>query len=380
MKIRFSRKDCIFCAVMAVICPGLFFIPAPDKLAMPGGETVPARVLKTDDSGLLRHGLVLAGSQVLQVQILSGKYKGETFQAANELRGQLELDKQFQPGDRITVALPQGAQPRQTVLTAKDHDRTLWTAALFGGFCLLLLFFGGWTGAKALFSFVFSCLVIFKALIPLTLSGVPASLVIAGCVILLTAVILFLVAGLTRKGMAAFTGAVAGVLAGLIMAHLAGVLLKINGATMPYVQTLLYSGYHDLNIPDIFVGAVILASSGAVMDLAMDIASAAEELNFHNPRLSMKELTCSCLRIGRSVVGTMTTTLLLAYSGGYLTLLMMFSVQGTHITDILNNPLVAAETVKTLIGSFSLVLVAPLTAVTSGWIFTKFQKRMNYEQ
>ena len=111
------------------------------------------------------------------------------------------------------------------------------------------------------------------------------------------------------------------------------------------------------------------------MDLAMDIASAAEELNFHNPRLSMKELTCSCLRIGRSVVGTMTTTLLLAYSGGYLTLLMMFSVQGTHITDILNNPLVAAETVKTLIGSFSLVLVAPLTAVTSGWIFTKFQKK-----
>ena len=163
---------------------------------------------------------------------------------------------------------------------------------------------------------------IFKALIPLTLSGVPASLVIAGCVILLTAVIIFLVAGLTRKGMAAFTGAVAGVLAGLIMAHLAGVLLKINGATMPYVQTLLYSGYHDLNIPDIFVGAVILASSGAVMDLAMDIASAAEELNFHNPRLSMKELTCSCLRIGRSVVGTMTTTLLLAYSGGYLTLLI----------------------------------------------------------
>mgnify|MGYP003317613892 CR=1 FL=1 len=86
----------------------------------------------------------------------------------------------------------------------------------------------------------------------------------------------------------------------------------------------------------------------------------------------MKELTGSCFRIGKSVVGTMTTTLLLAYSGGYLTLLMMFSVQGTHIADILNNPLVAAETIKTLIGSFSLVLVAPLTAITSGWIFTRY--------
>ena len=134
---------------------------------------------------------------------------------------------------------------------------------------------------------------------------------------------------------------------------------------------LLYSGYSELNIPDIFTGAVILACSGAVMDLAVDIASAAEELAFHNPQLTMKELTGSCFRIGRSVVGTMTTTLLLAYSGGYLTLLMMFSVQGTHIADILNNPLVAAETIKTLIGSFSLVLGAPFTALISGWIFAR---------
>ncbi len=375
MKIRFSKRDSIFCAVLAAICLGLFQIPAPDRLSVQDGRTVPAKVLKTDDSGLMQHGLVLAGSQVLQVQILSGKYKGKTFPAANELRGQLELDKRFQAGDRITVVMPQMEIPPDTVLAAKDHDRSFWTTVLFSGFCLLLILFGGWTGCKALFSFLFSCLVIFKAVIPLSLMGVPASGVIAGSVILLTAVIIFLVAGLTRKGMAAFTGAVAGVLAGLIMAYIFGVLLKINGATMPYVQTLLYSGYSELNIPDIFVGAVILASSGAVMDLAMDIASAAEELAFHNPQLGMKELTWSGFRIGRSVVGTMTTTLLLAYSGGYLTLLMMFSVQGTNVTDILNNPLVAAETVKTLIGSFSLVLVAPLTAITSGWIFSRHQTK-----
>lgn len=216
---------------------------------------------------------------------------------------------------------------------------------------------------------------IFKLVIPLTLQGIPASLVIAGSVTLLTAVITFLVAGLTRKGLAAFAGAFAGVLAGMLLVHIFGLLLKINGAVMPYVQPLLYSGYDKLDMADIFAGAVILACSGAVMDLAMDIASAAEELHYHNPGLSMRELRNSCFRIGRSVVGTMTTTLLLAYSGGYLTLMMMFAVQGTHPVDIINNPLVAAEMVKTLIGSLSLVLVAPLTAIASGWIYCRHTKK-----
>ena len=75
--------------------------------------------------------------------------------------------------------------------------------------------------------------------------------------------------------------------------------------------------------------------------------------------------------MGRSVVGTMTTTLLLAYSGGYITLLMMFAAQGTPVSEFLNSTVVAPELAKTLIGSFSLVLVAPFTAVISGWIFSR---------
>ena len=194
-------------------------------------------------------------------------------------------------------------------------------------------------------------------------------------VVLLTAVIIFLVAGITRKALAAFSGATAGVFAGLAMAHFFGALMKINGATMPYVQALFFSGYDFLDMADIFTGALILASSGAVMDLAMDIASAVEELSFHNPQLGAGKLFASGIRIGRSVVGTMTTTLLLAYSGGYLTLLMMFVAQGTSIRDVVNNPLVAAEMVKTLIGRFSLVLVAPLTAVSAGWIFGNKERK-----
>jgi uncharacterized membrane protein len=141
--------------------------------------------------------------------------------------------------------------------------------------------------------------------------------------------------------------------------------MNINGATMPYVQTLLYSGYEKLDLHDIFIGAMVLASSGAVMDLAIDIASGIEEVARHNPRLPPASLFRSGMRIGRSVVGTMTTTLLLAYSGGYITMLMMFSAQGTSPVDFLNSTIVSGEIVKTLVGSFTLVLVAPFTALVS---------------
>ena len=363
------KQEGIFLIAVLICCIVLYFIPPPPHPAAQTGKRVRAEVITVDNTAVMQHGLVRFGSQKLTVRMLDGFFKGQVFHASNELRAQLELDKEFEPGDTAIVILQPSDRPENAVLIAQDHSRSGWGLLLFGGFCLLLCVFGGWTGTKALFSFVFSCLVIWKAVIPLALRGWPASWTIFGSVCLLTAVIVYLVAGVTRKGFAAFAGSGAGLLAGLGMAHLFGHLMKINGATMPYVQALLYSGYEFLNLQDIFIGAMILASSGAVMDLAMDIAAGVEEVARHNPSLPAKELICSGIRIGRSVVGTMTTTLLLAYSGGYITLLMMFAAQGTSPWDFLNSTLVAAETVKTLIGSFSLVLVAPFTAVIAGWLF-----------
>lgn len=358
------KRDLWFVLIVAPVCAALGLLPGVPHLKTPAGRTVRGRVTAVDDSGLTRHGLVRFGSQKLTVEV-----KGEIFAANNELRGQLELDKVFVPGDAVRVVVQPGDRPGESMLTAQDYDRNFWSLTLFAAFCVLLCVFGAWTGVKALVSFVFSCMVIWKIVVPLALRGCPASWIIFGAVCLLTAVIIFLVAGISRKGIAAFAGAISGVLAGLGMAHVFGRLMNINGAVMPYAQTLLYSGSETLNLQDIFIGAMVLASSGAVMDLGMDIAAGVEEVARHNPQLSARELTMSGIRIGRSVVGTMTTTLLLAYSGGYLTLLMMFAAQGTSVSDFLNNPLVASELVKTLIGSFSLVLVAPFTAVISGWVF-----------
>ena len=111
------------------------------------------------------------------------------------------------------------------------------------------------------------------------------------------------------------------------------------------------------------------------MDLGMDVAAGMQEVVQHKPSVSRQELTRSGLRIGRSVVGTMSTTLLLAYTGGYLTLMMAFMAQGVPLTDFINNHYVASEAVKTIIGSFGLVLVAPFTALAGGFMLLPGRKK-----
>lgn len=367
MKIPSMRKrEILFLAVILLFSAALLLIPstAPTAAAQ-DGSLRRVKVKTVDNSGLEKHGYVWYGSQILTVEL-----DGKTFRGGNDLRAQMELDKIFVPGETaLAVVNKSTVDPENDVLTVREHWRNGWSYALFGIFCVFLCIFGSWTGVKALFSFVFSCLVIWKMVVPLVLRGWHASWLIFAVVCILTFVIIFLVGGVTKKALAAFAGAISGIFAGLAMAHFFTAVMKINGATMPYIQPLLFGGYGFLDLQDIFIGGIILASSGAVMDLAMDIASGVEEVSRHNPELPAKELILSGLRMGRSVVGTMTTTLLLAYSGGYLCLLMMFASQGTPVTDFLNNPLVASEMVKTLVGSFSLILVAPFTALIAGWIF-----------
>ena len=367
--LKISRRDVVMVVSMMVLCivlTKLDFFPRKDPEP---GRKERARVLSVDNSGIMETGLLRMGSQILKVEVLSGRWKGETFRASNQLRAQMELDKLFEKGDVILVGILDDATPEQSTLNAQDHYRTSYTIFLFLLFAALLLAFGGLTGFCALLSFVFTALVIWRLVVPLCLMGWNAIFVSFIAVALLSVVIIFLVAGLNRKGVTAFSGAFCGVLASSVLAYVFVHLFKINGAVMPYSQALLYSGYEYLSLSDIYVGAIFLASSGAVMDLAMDVAAGMEEISNKNPDLPPVELLYSGIRIGRAVVGTMTTTLLLAYSGGYLTLLMTFAAQGTSPIDCINNPYIASETVKTLIGSFGLVLVAPFTALIGTMIY-----------
>lgn len=359
----FNRRDAVMTAVLLAVslalC-GISLLPSTDP--EPGSKEK-AVVISVDNSGVDEFGLVRRGTQQLQVKVLSGKFKGRVFNAVNELRSQMELDKLFVPGDKILAGILHDAVPEVTVINAQDYYRFTPALWLFAIFALLLLVFGGSTGFNALLSFVISCQVIWKVVVPLCLRNWNAVAVSLVAVAVLTFIIIFLVAGVNFKGVTAFGGAMLGVISCAVTGWFFARVFHINGAVMPYSQALLYSGYEMLNLSDIYVGAIFLSSSGAVMDLAMDIASGMDELVLKRQDISRKALFISGIRMGRSVVGTMTTTLLLAYSGGYLTLLMVFAAQGTGFIDILTNPHVASELVKTLVGSFSLVLVAPFTAL-----------------
>ena len=352
--------------------------PSAATVVRDDGVSMRARVVSTDDSQVSLAGLVEYGTQHLEVEMLEGPAKGSRFRAENELRAQLDIDKKFAPGDIAAVTWPAGGAHSSDTLVARDHWRLGWAFALFAAFAALLVAFGGATGAKALFSFVFSCLAVWKLLIPLVLAGWHASSVSFLVVAVLTGVIMYLVAGWTRKALCAFSGSMLGVFASLALAHIVARAMHVNGATMPYAQQLIYSGFPYLDLQDIFIGAIVLASSGAVMDLGMDIAAGVCEVKRHNPALGFRELFLSGLRIGRAVVGTMTTTLLLAYSGGYLTLLMVFAAQGTRPADFISSTLVSAELVKTLVGSFGLVLVAPFTAFVSAAIFARQPRNASF--
>ena len=142
------------------------------------------------------------------------------------------------------------------------------------------------------------------------------------------------------------------------------------GMTASYAQTLAFSGNLHLSMRDIFYAAIVIGASGAAMDIAMDVAASMQEVKDKKPDIAIMELIQSGFNVGRAVIGTMTTTLLLAYSGGYLTLLMLFVTKNSSFARILNLKIVAAEIMRTLIGSIGLVLVAPITAIVAGWILS----------
>ncbi|MCD8367847.1 MAG: YibE/F family protein [Clostridiales bacterium] len=338
-----------------------------------GGERVAARVVAVDNSTIINTGLVQSGDQSCQVTLLGGSHKGETYWASNLLNGSLEQDKIYEEGDRALVLVSLDGDEVASV-SMIDHYRLDLEILLLAAFFLFLVLFAGWTGVRAILSFVLSVLAIWKVLVPCCLKGMDPILIGGAITIGLTLMIIALVFGFDRRCLAAVTGAFAGVALTCVLGVLCTSTFKIQGAVMSFSETLLYSGYENLDLTRIFMASIFVGSSGALMDLTVDITAAVNEVVQKRPDLSRWEAARSGIQVGRAAMGTMTTTLLLAYSGGYIALLMVFMAQGTPLINILSYKYVASEIVHTLVGSFGLVLAAPLTALTAGW-FLAGQKK-----
>lgn len=363
----------IFCLVLIVI---LFLLPTgfEDAVIYKGTERCAAEILSADNSKIINSGLIKSGEQSCNVKFLAGKFKGQEAKGFNILGGSLQSDKIFSPGDKALVVI---THKDGEVLSVNliDHYRLDKEWILAGCFVLFLILFAGRTGLRAVLSFVLTVMMLWKVLVPAYLKGMSPIPVGLGIILLLTLIIISLVYGFNKKSLSAVSGSFLGIITTCILGMIFTDAFKIHGAIMSNSESLLYSGYQHLNLTQIFMASIFIGSSGAVMDLAVDITSAVNEVIQKKPEIGWKEAVGSGMAVGKAAMGTMTTTLLLAYSGGCIALLMVFMAQGTPIDNILNYKYVSSEILDTIVGSFGLVTVAPFTALTSGILLTRKNRR-----
>lgn len=363
--------------LVAILTAALCVLMIPSvSVKFSSGHEVRGIAIAVDNSEVIRSNVSNIGYQTVTVKLLDKPYKGRIVDASNILLGKLDQDNFYKTGDSLFVVFNPQPGPGQPAVRTVEKIRQGWIALLFAIFAGSLIFFGRKTGLRGLLSFIITLAVIFFFLIPALLKSVPPVIVSSVTIIFLTFIIMFLVAGISRRAIAASAGTIAGLAFTLLITELFGGLLGLYGYTNPYSEVLLYSGHLGLNMRDIFTSSIVIGASGAAMDISMDVSTSMEEILHKRPDIGRKELIMSGFTIGRAVIGTMTTTLLLAYSGSYLTLLMLFQTLTTSPVRALNMKIVIAELLRTVSGSLSLVLVAPLTAVLSGFLLMSERRRI----
>lgn len=366
------------CLVLTLI---LLLLPTgfEDYIVFRESDIQPAKVISTDESSIIDTGLVRAGEQVCKIEILKGQFKGRITQGKNLLNGSLEQDKLFAEGDTALVRINYDGDEILTV-SMIDHYRIPWELLLGALFIALLFVFAGRTGIRAVLSFVLTVLMIWKVLVPCYLRGWNPIWVGLAMTSVMTVLIIALVYGFDRRCLAAVSGSMLGILVTCVLGILFTDGFRIHGAVMSSSESLLYAGYSHLSLTRIFMAAIFIGNSGAIMDLSVDITSAVYEVVEKRPDLPAWEAVKSGMNVGRAAMGTMTTTLLFAYSGGYIAQLMVFMAQGTPIINILNYKYVAAEIIHTVVGSFGLVTVAPFTAMCAGLFLAKREKKTGEDE
>lgn len=356
--------------VFIILLAALWWIPTGfQKQIYVNSEGVKARVVEVNNKGVYSTGMIQQGDQRCTIEILEGEHKGQQVEGMNLLTGKLEFDKMFKPGDEAWVLLELDSSNAVIFANMVDYYRIDQQIFLIGLFVILIIAFSGFTGVRTLLSFSFALLSIVKILIPCLLKGIPPLLVALMVGNLLTVMTLLLVAGCNKKAYTAIISSMICSLMTCLLAVVFGDLFKMHGAVMDWSESLLYAGYQNLDLTAIFQAGIYLACSGAILDLAIDISAALDEVIKNNPSVSRVNLIKSGLSIGKSVVGSQTTTLLLAYMGSYITILMVYMAQGTPLMSILNSQKVSSEILHTFVGCIGLVLVSPLTAIICGIVY-----------
>ena len=311
------------------------------------------------------------GSQMLTVTVKSGRYAG-TRMLADSTVGPL-FGQPLAVGDRVTVGLSTYADGTVRCYVY-EYNRAPGLAVILALFLLVTVAVGGKVGARSLLCLGLTAAALVWILLPLLLRGwptIPTAFLIAVLVSVVTFVIL---GGVEKKTVCACLGTLAGIALAALFALAAQRLLRIDGYRQEYAEALLQlrqTGESAVGISGLLAAGVIVSALGAVMDVAMSISSAVQELRRVNDSLTPRELLRSGMNIGRDMVGTMTNTLILAIAGSGLTLIVYICSLGLQPRQLLSSAYISLEAISAIASSIGVILAVPLTAVFCALAFGK---------
>lgn len=317
------------------------------------------------------------GSQSLNVVVLTGRFKGETMPVTNYL-GPLH-EKIAKQGSVLTVTITADSREDGFQISIVNYDFTWLLVGMLALFVIAVVIIGRKKGVMSLIGLLYSLIAIVFFLIPMWLKGYPALPLTLVCCLFITVFGFTLLGGVTKKTVSAMLGTLLCVAVSAVFAIVCGRIARVSGLTMDEAEWLLDESQMlpgvTLNVRGLFVSGIIISALGAVMDVAMSIASSVNELNEVDPTLSKKRLFTSGMNIGRDMIGTMTNTLILAFVGSSLNLMIIMFAAGMQPYQLINNDDTIMEVIRAVAGSLGLVLAVPLTAAAA----SGFAKRKKEE-
>ena len=281
--------------------------------------------------------------------------------------GQLQLPD-YQAGDEVIVALDTDPDGNQTT-SVIDRWRLPVLEYLVGAFAIVTIIVAGWRGIRALVSLALTLVLAVKLLIPLLLAGWnPVGLAIS-LGTLITIASLLLTQGFTRATLAAVLGtaialAATGVLA-VITTQAARFTTAQGSEQIVYLQQLAGD---RLDLSGLLLAAVIFGGLGVLNDVAISQAATVEELHAVSPSMSRRELFTRTMNVGIAHLAATVNTLVFAYLGAALPLLVLLALQIESVGLSVNEEIVAVEVVRTIVGSIGILLAVPITTAIACWL------------
>lgn len=272
-------------------------------------------------------------------------------------------------GMRVVVCVdaPENVEPYYTLY---QYDRSVGLGVAVAIFLLLMLLVGGEKGFYATLALAFSLVFLLKITVPVIYSGGSPILAGLAMVLVSTAVTVFLIYGLSPRGVLGIGVVLAGEFVSCGLFLLFSLLLHLSGFKSSDAENLLVAAQNTgLNISTVLFAATMIASLGAVMDVAVSLLSALWEVRLADPDITGRGLWRAGLRMGRDMIGTMSNTLIFAFAGGSLTTLLVLMTYGTDPVQLLHSDYIALEMAHGLCGTCAVILTVPLASLVSAAVY-----------